>query len=518
MTLRPYQLTAVEDTERAFTECQRVLGVLPTGAGKTICFAHLAARRLKATGQRTLILAHREELIEQAIAKIYAATGIVAAKEKAEDYASLAAPVVVASVQTLMREERLKRFPPAHFGLVVCDEAHHSISASWRAVISHFTAHVLGVTATPDRGDKRNLGEFYERVAFEVPLFELVRQGYLSPISVKAVPLAIDLSQVRSTAGDFNDADLGHAIEPWLGDIAKAIATHASFRRTLVFLPLIQTSVKFVAACEAAGLKALHVDGTSPDRKERLERFAAGEFDLLSNAMLLTEGYDVDSGPTGVGIDCVVPLRPTRSRPLYAQQIGRGTRIAPLKENLLILDFLWNHAKHSISRPAHLIAQSEDEAETITKISQDAKGGGEAKELDLQDLAESASHQREEKLREKLSEQSKKKGKFISAEEFALAHDSFATAEYEPALPWESQPATDKQLWHLKRAKIDPATVRGKGHASKLLGLVFSGQKLVLASAGQRATMRRMGAANADTATAADARRFFGTLNKRKAA
>jgi type I site-specific restriction endonuclease len=188
--------------------------------------------------------------------------------------------------------------------------------------------------------------------------------------------------------------------------------------------------------------------------------------------------------------------------------IGRGTRIAPLKDDLLLLDFLWNHEKHSICRPANLIAKDQVEADAITKLAE-PKGGGESAELNLEDLAQSASHEREEKLREKIRENANKKGRLISAEEFALQHDSFAVAEYEPTLPWESQPVTDKQMWHLKRAKIDPATIKGKGHASKLLNIVFAGQKLTLATANQRDTMRRMGSDKWESATAADARQFF---------
>jgi superfamily II DNA or RNA helicase len=504
MTPRPYQLDTINAVCAGWKQFRKQLVVLPTGSGKTIIFSWLAQRE----AGRTLILAHREELIDQAIAKLHSATGLVAYKEKAEYHASKSAKVVVASVQTMIR--RLADWPADHFGLVVADEAHHAIGDSWQAVLRHFDAHgrVLGVTATPDRGDERNLGSYFENVAHEVSLFDLINQGHLSRIAVRSVPLQIDLSGVKQKAGDFSDADLGSALEPYLPPIARAIKEYAPTRRVLAFLPLIATSHKFVSACQAAGINARHIDGYSSDRADILRRFAGWEFDLLSNAMLLTEGFDDPS------IDCVVVLRPTRSRPLFAQMIGRGTRTDCLKDDLLLLDFLWLHNKHSVTRPAHLIAKSEDEADAITQIAQDRSAAvpgdvADTLALDLGAMAGAATKQREENLRKRLEEQSKKRGKYISAEEFALTHHDMVTAEFEPTMRWHSDAITDSQMKWLKRAHIDPATVRGKGHASALLTLYFSRQNLVLASPKQRHLLRRMGHPSPDTATAREARQFF---------
>jgi len=514
MNARPYQTEAIEAIEAGFGNFRKQLLVLPTGGGKTCVFSWLAQRRQP---QRTLILAHREELIDQAVAKLAAATGIRADREKAEHWASKTASVVVGSIQSLCRKARLERWAPDHFGLVVADEAHHCCSPTWQTVLKHFgSAQVLGVTATPDRSDKRNLGEYFENVAHEISLFTLIDQGYLSPISIKAIPLQIDLSNVGVKLGDFKDADLDHAITPYLSRIAQAIKEHAPGRRTLVFLPLINTSLKFVEACKACGLNAEHIDGTSPDRKEILARFADGEFEVLSNAMLLTEGFD------DPGIDCVVVLRPTKSRPLYAQIVGRGTRTSFLKDDLLLLDFLWMHQKHPICRPAHLIAKDEEEAQSITELSQ-AKGCSD--QLELRQLAADATHQREESLRKKLQANSRKQGKFISSEEYAMQHDSLAVAEYQPEMAWERQPITEPQARALSRAKIDVETVRGKGHASKLLDIVFRNRKVTLAGAKAVELMRRMphicaeaGITNLEQPTSADAGRFFAQLKKRRTA
>ena len=503
MNLRPYQQACVSAVESGWDDASRQLVVVPTGGGKTVIFSALAASM---DVRRTLILAHREELIEQAADKLHRSTGISASIEKAERWADTSARVVVASVQTLTGR-RLQRWPQDHFDLVVADEAHHAISDSWQRVLRYFDGHanVLGVTATPDRGDRRNLGSYFERVAYEVSLVDLIRQGFLSPVTIRAIPLKIDLTGVSSVAGDFDAAQVGHAIEPHLGAIAQAIKQHAHGRRTLAFLPLIATSEKFVAACRAAGLSAMHVDGYDDRRAEKLEAFARMDFEVLSNAMLLTEGFD------DPGIDCLVVLRPTRSRALYAQMVGRGTRVTWGKDDLLLLDFLWMHERHSICRPASLVASTEEEAESITEIAE-AKAGGENGEgmVDLLTAQTDAAEAREAKLRDEIRKCSLKSAKTISAEAFAIAHDSLAVAEYQPALPWESQPITAPQERALKAAKIDLGTVRGRGHASQLLNLHFKAQALQLASPKQRALLKRMGHPSPDTATVPEFRKWMG--------
>lgn len=503
MNPRGYQEACLSAIATGWAEASRQLVVLPTGGGKTCIFAWEAQRRQPG---RTLILAHREELIEQACAKLHATTGIFAQIEKAESRASLQAPVVVASVQT-MQGARLKRWPVDHFDLVVIDEAHHALADSWRCTLSHFDdyADVLGVTATPDRGDKRNLGAYFERVAYEITLVDLIRQRYLSPITIRAVPLRIDLSQVKQTAGDYDAQALGDALDPYLDSIAEALRTHAHGRRTLAFLPLIATSQKFTEACRRAGLRAEHVDGYDGDRRDKLRRFAEWDFDVLSNAMLLTEGYD------DPGIDCLLVLRPTRSRALYAQMIGRGTRIEPLKDDLLILDCLWMHERHSLCRPAHLVAASEEEADAITELSEDLSGEmNGAGQMDLLQAVSDAAAKREEKLRAELERKSKRGAKYISAAEFALRHNDLAVAEYEPSLPWERNDPTPKQVTALKYAGIDAATVSGRGHASKLLDIHFRNQAITLASPKQQALLRRMGHSSPDSATVTEFRKWMG--------
>lgn len=507
MELRPYQSECAEAIERGWGEFRRQLLVLPTGGGKTIVFAHLA-RWEADRGGKTLVLAHREELILQADDKIHAATGLRAQIERAGDRAGPDAPVVVASIQSMIR--RLDRWPSDHFSLVVVDEAHHAISKSWRSVLDHFNgAKVLGVTATPDRGDKRNLGAFFENVAFEISLFDLIRQGYLAPIACKAIPVQIDLSAVRKVAGDYSEADLGDAVEPYLREIARAISDHASFRRALVFLPLIRTSRAFRDICRSEGLAAAHVDGTMVERRAVLDGFARGDFDVLCNAMLLTEGFD------DPGIDCVVILRPTQSRALYSQMVGRGTRVAPGKANLLLLDFLWLHEKHNLIRPAHLVAANEEIAAEMTARLIAAGGDG---EKDLEELSRDAAAAREEKLRAELEAHARRKGRMIDAVEFCLSLHDISLAEYAPTMGWHEKRPSKGQMAMLSSAGFDPDSIRDRGHASAIIDCLMTRRKLGLATPKQVKYLRALAHPSPETATFAEASEFLGARWGSKAA
>jgi superfamily II DNA or RNA helicase len=488
--LFPHQAQAVESVLEKWGEFQRVLGVAPTGSGKTVIFSEVA-RRVAEQGGRTLIVAHREELIDQAIDKLFRATGIVAGKEKAEFRASLGAKIVVASVQTLLA--RGDRFPADHFTHITVDEAHHALADSYQAVISHWpNAKVLGVTATADRGDKRNLGEYFEEIAFEIRLPDLINQGYLSRIVAKTVPLKIDLAGVRKTAGDFNTGDLGTALEPMLGAAIEQIKEHAGDRKILAFLPLVQTAKTFAQLANEKGITASFVSGVCSDRREKLQSFRAGDFQLLANSMLLTEGFDEPS------IDCVVILRPTQSRALFTQMVGRGTRVHPGKENLLLLDFLWACDKHSLVKAAHLVSRTAQEAELMTRIIE-AERGEQALELgEVQTRAEqereiqiAAEHAREIALRRDLEREAKKKAKTIDPIEFALSIHDQELIDYQPTMKWEAKPMTSKQIRALENLGFDKSLVTCRGHAAKLIGAYWNRQDMELATPKQVAFLRK---------------------------
>jgi superfamily II DNA or RNA helicase len=493
MGLRAYQMKARQDIHAGFNDFTRQLGVLPTGAGKTILFSRLAQ---DFQPQRTLILAHREELISQAVDKLAAATGIMAQVEMGDDRASLNAPVVVASVQTLMREARRNRWPRDHFGLVVVDEAHHSLADSYLSTLQHFDNHakVLGVSATPDRGDKKNLGRYYQNIACEVTLLDLIQQGWLAPIKVKTVPLGMNLDSVRTTAGDFNADDLGHALEPYLEQIADVLVEHRH-RKTLVFLPLISVSKQFAKICRERGLQAEHVDGQSNDRRDILERFKSGETRILTNAMLLTEGYDEPS------IDCVVCLRPTKVRALYSQIIGRGTRICPGKDHLLVLDFLWQSGEHSLIKPAHLIAEDDEDAQALTdKLGDDG---------DLEEAREEVNADRTRKLRERLAANRRRKGSVLDPLELAVTLNDAHLAEFIPVMQWQGDAPSAKQLDILGKFGIDVMAVLTKGHASCLLDRLITRRKLELATPKQVRMLRKYGHPRPEMATFKEAKAFL---------
>src|SRR5207244_2272008 len=217
------------------------------------------------------------------------------------------------------------------------------------------------------------------------------------------------------TAGDYNSQDLGHAIEPYLERIANVLMEHPH-RKILVFLPLISLSRDFAALCCERGLRAEHVDGTSDDRREILARFSRDETRVLTNAMLLTEGYDEPS------IDCVVCLRPTKVRSLYSQIVGRGTRLYPNKDHLLLLDFLWMSAELSLMKPANLIASDPEEAQAIT-----AALGFEG---DIEEAKGKADADRAATLRQRLRQNARRTARTFDALEFALSLGVVDLAEF----------------------------------------------------------------------------------------
>lgn len=312
MELRPYQREAENAVlDQWASGVSRTLLVLPTGCGKTIVFCTLA-KELVSRGDRVLIMAHRGELLEQAADKLRKSTGLQCAVEKAEETCMGSwFRVVVGSVQTLMREKRLEQFPEDYFDAIIVDEAHHCLSDGYQRVLQHFSdAKVLGVTATPDRGDMRNLGQYFDSLAYEYSLPRAIREGYLSPIKALTVPLQLDLSGVGVQSGDFKPGDLGTALDPYLESIAEEMVIHCHDRKTVVFLPLVSTSQKFRDILNRHGFQAAEVNGTSDDRAQVLADFDAGRYNVLCNSMLLTEGWDCPS------VDCVVVLRPTKVRSL----------------------------------------------------------------------------------------------------------------------------------------------------------------------------------------------------------
>ena len=464
MMLRPYQQEAKDAIFREWDQGHaKTLLVLPTGTGKTIVFASVTERCVR-DGSRVLILAHRGELLDQAQDKLLKATGLRCAVEKAEE-SSLTSwfRVTVGSVQTLMREKRLAAFSPDHFGHIIIDEAHHCLSDSYQRILEHFSgARVLGVTATPDRGDMRNLGQYFESLAYEYSLPRAIRDGYLCPIKAQTIPLKLDLSGVGIQSGDFKAGDLGTALDPYLYQIADEMANYCKGRKTVVFLPLVKTSQKFRDILIERGFRAAEVNGESQDRAEILKDFDTGAYDVLCNSMLLTEGWDCPS------VDCIVVLRPTKIRSLYSQMVGRGTRLHPGKDHLLLLDFLWHTERHELCHPASLICET---AEVASKVTENIEENGGP--VDLIEAEETAKAdvvaEREAALAKALDEMKKRKRKLVDPLQFEMSIQAEDLSGYIPAFGWEISPPSKGQLAALEKFGIFPDEIDNAGKASMLL-------------------------------------------------
>ncbi len=464
MELRTYQEEARSAIQSQWAGgIKRTLLVLPTGTGKTIVFSKIIEDEVR-DGGRALVLAHRGELLTQAADKLAVSTGLGCAVEKAEE-SCLGSwyRVVVGSVQTLMRESRLAQFAPDFFDVIIVDEAHHVLADSYMRVLDHFDARVLGVTATPDRSDMRNLGSYFESLAYEYTLPRAIKEGYLSRISAQTIPLKLDLTGVSVQAGDFKPADLDTALDPYLHQIAdEMLAAGCMERKTVVFLPLIKTSQKFRQILADKGFSAAEVNGKSDDRAEVLADFESGRYDVLCNSMLLTEGWDCPA------VDCIVVLRPTKVRSLYCQMVGRGTRPLPGKDDLLLLDFLWHTDRHELCHPAHLIAESEDVAHSMTKSIEEAGGPIDIQVAEEQALTDVVS-EREEALAKQLAEMKGRKRKLVDPLQFEMSIQAEDLANYVPAFGWEMAPPTEKQTATLEKLGILPDDIECAGKATKLL-------------------------------------------------
>lgn len=464
MELRPYQQEAREAIfEQWDSGVSKTLLVLPTGCGKTIVFAKVTEDCVR-RGDRVLILAHRGELLEQAADKIHKSTGLGCAVEKAEESCIGSwFRIVVGSVQSMMREKRLGQFPADYFHTIIIDEAHHCISDSYQKILNHFSqAKVLGVTATPDRGDMRNLGSYFESLAYEYTLPKAIKEGYLSPIKALTIPLKIDMSGVGVQAGDFKASDISTALDPYLQGIAEEMEKYCKDKKTVVFLPLVKTSQKFKDILNDHGFLAAEVNGDSQDRAEVLEAFDRGDYNVLCNSMLLTEGWDCPS------VDCVVVLRPTKVRSLYCQMVGRGTRLSPGKDHLLLLDFLWHTERHELCHPAHLICESEEVAKKMTENLEKAGCPVDIEEAE-RTAAEDVVAQREEALAKQLAEMKKRKRKLVDPLQFEMSIQAEDLAGYVPAFGWEMAPPSEKQKQTLEKLGILPDQIDNAGKASKLL-------------------------------------------------
>ncbi len=385
MILRNYQRDASDSIVNEWKENDSTLAVLPTGCGKTILFADIIRRNFP---RRAIVIAHREELIWQACDKIHKSTGLKCEVEMG-DYRAHAdgglfgrASVIVSTIQTQTAGGdgggRMSKFDPMSFGVLIIDEAHHAAASSYRKVIDYYRTNpnlkVLGVTATPDRADEEALGQVFQSVAFDYEILDAIHDGWLVPIEQQMVNISgLDFSSIRTTAGDLNGADLAAVMEAEknLQGIASSSLEIIGGKRALVFTSSVKCAetISEIFNRHRSGM-ASWVCGKTPkdERRKILSEFAAGRVQVVANCGVLTEGFD------DPGVEVVIMGRPTKSRSLYSQMVGRSTRPLPgivdgpetsderklaiadsSKPSCLVVDFVGNSGKHKLVTSADIL-------------------------------------------------------------------------------------------------------------------------------------------------------------------
>ena len=504
-TLTHHQTKAVANTIKAWTgksdngsgTLDKVLIVACTAFGKTIVCCRLMWRA-KLAGYKSLFIVDRDELVSQTQKKLYATTGIVADVEKASSRASMEAEIVVASVQSLQDKERLGRFPKDHFKVVICDEAHTSLAEGWQRVLSHFAgSNMLGVTATPARGDRRDLMKFWKGIVFDMNLFKGIEAGLVTPIKVHQVEFDIDLEKIEIDCEE--QVELSIAMRPLWDKIIDEWAAVAKDRKTLWFHTTIEASKKFSERLVERGYSSRHVSGVSNDRVEVIEEFALNKFKNLNNAVLLMTGYD-DSE-----ISCVVIFRAIRSKVQYQQSVGRGTRLfcgkgcrdyrackcEDKKQNLLLLDVFGSFPEMSVMTPADLCSDSPDQIKAVKRALVGKQGI-----LDLDDIALIAATEREQALVREL-QKAKKYGrkKTYEARYVAAMYRDHELFDYDAEAQgtWASMEILPPQRDFLISRGVDPETVTNRGHAFQIITLLSRVAKLGLPTVLQIGKLNALG-------------------------
>jgi superfamily II DNA or RNA helicase len=475
-------------------------GIVVHNCGKTICFSHIISRM---PHKRVMVLAHREELIRQAAAKIYAVTGeqpeIEMAGERADLHLYRRARVVVSTVQTQLaggERQRMEKFNPADFGLVIADEAHHYIAPSFRRVLDYYRqggAKVLGVTATPDRADEAAMGKVFASAPFVYEINDGIKDGWLVPIRQRMVKVqSLDFSKVRTTAGDLNGADLARVMEEEkiLHEVAGPTIELAGTRKTIIFAATVAQAERVAEIINRRVPDAARwVCGeTKRDvRAQTLRDYTVGRFQFLANVGVLTEGYDE---PT---VEMVVMARPTKSRALYCQCIGRGTRplagivdgidtadgrraaiASSAKPNIEILDFAGNSGKHKLISSADILGGNyeDDVVDRAAKKARESKTGVNMAEA----LEEAKVELHKEREAEKERDRQKRRAIAAKAEFKTKTIDPFEVLDIEPARErgWDAaMPATEKQVAVLEKMGV-PTKDLSKNKANKLITELFN--------------------------------------------
>lgn len=496
--LRPYQTDAVKRIREELESNRSTLLVLPTGTGKTRTFSEVA----KGWDGHVLVIAHRTELITQARGSLEENCGELVSTEKAEQRAD-GSRIVVGSVQTLVGD-RLAAFARRHPAtLVICDEAHHAVSPSYKAIFDAFpTAKLLGVTATPDRSDERAMGQVFDSVAYVYDLRDAIRDGYLCPIRIKQVTCGeIDLSHVGTVAGDLNQGELD-AVMAAEEVIHKMVAPNpeepglidlAGTRSTIVFCTSVDAAhrtAEIINRYKPDSARA--VDGMTADdtRRNTLADHKRGRYQFLCNVGVLTEGYD------SPGVACVAMMRPTKSRSLYAQCAGRGLRILDGKADCLLIDFVGNSGKHELVKALDLMLEGTWDDEVVAK----ARDIIEAQGMDGV-LADDALARAQKEIDDKRAREAAKRLKIQATrvKRVVTEIDPFAMLDVEnpeSATPWAARyraEPSEKQIAFLEKKGIAEPAKLSKAQASAIISKLIKNADAGLATYKQVQQLRKRG-------------------------
>jgi len=518
MNLRPYQSAASDAIFKEWQDNDSTLVVMPTGGGKTVLFADVIRRVFP---KRALVVAHREELIFQARDKIQRVTGLSADVEmgeyRAEGGLFGSSRVVVSTIQTQCSGGdgggRMSKFDPQRFGVLIIDEAHHATSRSYRRVIDYYRTNpalkVLGVTATPDRADEEALGQVFQSVAFDYEVLDAIHDGWLVPIAQQMVHVdGLDYSSIRTTAGDLNGGDLAAVMEAEknLQQMASASLTIIGQRRALVFT----SSVK--AAEMTAEIFNRHRGGMAAwvcgktDREERrrvLADFAAGKLQVVCNCGVLTEGFD------DPGVEVIIMGRPTKSRSLYSQMVGRSTRPLPgvvdgpetaeerkaaiatsAKPSCLVVDFVGNAGKHKLVTSADILGGKVSEEAMELAVARTLKAGGPVKMAEALDEAEAELHEQN-----RLAEAARRARLVATARFTTQSVDPFDVLHLDPVKPrgWDNvKQLTEKQRSLLAKQGINPDGI-SFSQGKQLVAEIFRRWDSKLCSFKQAKVLRKHG-------------------------
>jgi len=507
LKLRDYQQEAYDLTLKALDENKSTLCVLATGLGKTVYAAHIIDY-YRLTG-RIMMVAHREELINQGAEKIEIVTGEKSDIEMGDQWATsnnfFASEIVVSTIQTQIAGRdggRMTRFDPNEFSLLVIDEAHHAPADTYRRIVKYYQQNpnlkVLGLTATPDRHDKKAMGQIFDTVAYEYGIKDGINDGWLVPITQQSVIVdGLDYSQVKTTAGDLNGKDLATILEfeENLHAIADPTVQLTGDKKSLIFAASVAQAERLTEIINRHKPdSAQFVCGTTPKeiRRQMFSDFAVKRFQYLVNVGVATEGFDDPS------IECVVLARPTKSRSLFTQMVGRGTR--PLtglvdgledaiarreaidvsaKQSLEVLDFVGNAGRHKLISTADILGGEYDE-EVVELARKNAEEESDSTKKPVDIASELVKAEREISHRRAMEEDAVSRNHILARAKFSTAKvNPFNVLDITPKreTPWhKGKPPTTKQQAYLKNKGVDTDGM-GFTHAAQAITEIISRQK-----------------------------------------